>query len=72
MLSKIMGAISNEQFIEEDLYDRLSDALLERLKDINSRVICQAIAGIYRLQDPNDRVIEFFCCYFIHFYSKTK
>ena len=56
MLSKIMSAISNEQFIEEDLYDRLSDALLERLKDINSRVIVQAISGIYRLQDPNDRV----------------
>ncbi len=56
ILAKLMGAISNEQFIDEDLYDRLSDALLERLKDINSRVQVQAIAAIYRLQDPNDRV----------------
>jgi hypothetical protein len=56
MLSKLMGAISNDQFIDEDLYDRLSDALLERLKDINSRVQVQAIAAIYRLQDPNNRV----------------
>jgi len=37
ILAKLMGAISNEQFIDEDLYDRLSDALLERLKDVNSR-----------------------------------
>jgi len=33
----------------------LSDSLLERLKDINSRVQSQAISAIYRLQDPNDR-----------------
>lgn len=50
-----MGTISNEQFIDEDLYDRLCDALLERLKDINSRVQVQALSAIYRLQDPTDR-----------------
>jgi hypothetical protein len=50
-----MSAISNEQFIDEDLYDRLCDAMLERLKDINSRVQVQALSAIYRLQDPNDR-----------------
>lgn len=55
ILSKLMCAINNEQFIDEDLYDRLCDSLLERLKDINSRVQVQAIAAIYRLQDPNDR-----------------
>ncbi len=55
ILSKLMGAINNEQFIDEDLYDRLCDALLERLKDVNSRVQVQAVAAIYRLQDPNDR-----------------
>lgn len=38
MLSKLMTAINNDQFIDEDVYDRLSDHLLERLKDINSRV----------------------------------
>ena len=32
ILSKLMAAISNEQFIDEDLYDRLCDGLLERLK----------------------------------------
>lgn len=55
MLAKLMIAISNDQFIDEDLFDRLCDALLERLKDINSRVQVQAISAIYRLQDPNDR-----------------
>lgn len=50
-----MGVISNEQSIDEDLFDRLCDAMLERLKDINSRVQVQAISAIYRLQDPNDR-----------------
>jgi hypothetical protein len=38
MLSKLMSAINNDQFIDEDVYDRLCDHLLERLKDINSRV----------------------------------
>lgn len=55
ILSKLMVAISNDQFIDEDLYDRLSDSLLERLKDVNSRVQAQAISAIYRLQDPNDK-----------------
>lgn len=55
ILSKIMSAINNDQFIDEDLYDNLCDALLERLKDINSRVQVQAITAIYRLQDPNDK-----------------
>ena len=50
-----MSAISNDQFMDEDLFDRLSDALLERLKDINSRVQVQALAAIYRLQEPSDR-----------------
>ena len=45
----------NDQVVDEDLFDRLCDAMLERLKDINSRVQVQAIAAIYRLQDPNDR-----------------
>jgi hypothetical protein len=50
-----MGAISNDQFLDEDLFDRLSDSLLERLKDINSRVQVQALSAIFRLQDPSDR-----------------
>ena len=48
-------AINNEQLIDEDLFDKLCDAMLERLKDINSRVQIQAIAAIFRLQDPADR-----------------
>lgn len=55
ILGKLMSGISNDQFIDEDLYDRLSDSLLERLKDVNSRVQAQAISAIYRLQDPNDK-----------------
>jgi condensin complex subunit 3 len=64
MLAKLMTAINNEQFIDEDLFDSLCDAMLERLKDINSRVQVQAISAIYRLQDPNDRncrVIQGMC-----------
>lgn len=55
ILSRLMSVISNDQSIDEELYDRLCDAMLERLKDINSRVQVQAISAIYRLQDPNDR-----------------
>ncbi|RNA41324.1 Condensin complex subunit 3 [Brachionus plicatilis] len=55
ILSRLMSVISNDQSIDEDLFDRLCDAMLERLKDINSRVQVQAISAIYRLQDPTDR-----------------
>ncbi|RNA16242.1 condensin complex subunit 3, partial [Brachionus plicatilis] len=55
ILSGLMSVISNDQSIDEDLFDRLCDAMLERLKDINSRVQLQAISAIYRLQDPTDR-----------------
>jgi hypothetical protein len=55
LLTKLMVALNNDQFIDEDLYDRLSDSLLERLKDVNSRVQVQAISAIYRLQDPSDK-----------------
>jgi hypothetical protein len=55
ILAKLMSAINNDQFIDEDLYDRLCDAMMERLRDINSKVQVQAISAIYRLQDPNDR-----------------
>lgn len=55
ILAKIMSSINNQQFIEEDLFDKLTDAMIERLKDINSRVQVQAISAIFRLQDPNDK-----------------
>lgn len=55
LLSKLMSVMSNDQSIDEDLFDLLCDSTLERLKDINSRVQVQAISAIYRLQDPNDR-----------------
>ncbi len=54
ILAKLMTAIHDEQFIDEDLFDSLCDAMVERLRDINSRVQVQAISAIYRLQDPND------------------
>jgi condensin complex subunit 3 len=54
ILSKLMIALNNDQ-IDEDIFDLICDSMLERLKDINSRVQQQAIAAIYRLQDPNDR-----------------
>lgn len=51
-----MSSINNDnQFIEEDLFDKLCDAMLERLKDVNSKVQTQAVVAIHRLQDPNDR-----------------
>lgn len=55
LLAKLMGAMSNDQFIDEELFDEMCDAMLERLKDISSRVQVQAINSIHRLQDPNDR-----------------
>ena len=46
-----MDSISDEQLIDEDLYESLLNALLERLKDIKSRVQVQAIKASYKFQN---------------------
>ena len=50
-----MSLINSDEFIDEDLFDKICDAMMVRLKDINSRVQTQAVTAIHRLQDPNDR-----------------
>ena len=62
MLAKLMSTINN-QSIDADLFDRICDAMLERLKDEdgNYNVQVQAIGAVCRLQQPKDcncRVIE--------------
>ena len=37
-MGKMMSVVSNDHFLDEDVYFKLSDTLLERLKDVNSRV----------------------------------
>jgi hypothetical protein len=66
-MAKIM--INSDEFIGEELFDRICDAMMVRLKDINSRVQTQAVTTIHRLQDPNEReyrVIEAFIFPFNH------
>ena len=58
-----MSLINSDEFLDEELFDRICDAMMVRLKDINSRVQIQAVTAIHRLQDPDDRecrVIEAF------------
>lgn len=38
LMGKMMSVVSNDHFLDEDVYFKLSDTLLERLKDVNSRV----------------------------------
>jgi hypothetical protein len=52
-MAKIM--INSDEFVGEELFDRICDAMMVRLKDINSRVQTQAVTTIHRLQDPNER-----------------
>jgi hypothetical protein len=54
-----MGAISSDQINDDDLFERLSKALLERMKDTKLRVRVKAIFAIYRLQNPDDIVRTF-------------
>lgn len=46
--------MSENAQIDDELYDRIYDAMLVRLKDKFPNVRIQAVLALGRLQDPND------------------
>lgn len=52
LIGKMMSVVSNDHFLDEDVYFKLSDTLLERLKDVNSRVQVTILTNVFS-KDPN-------------------
>ncbi|XP_071411317.1 condensin complex subunit 3 isoform X1 [Pithys albifrons albifrons] len=54
LVNKILGSMPENAQIDDDLFDKINDAMLIRLKDKFSNVRIQAVLALSRLQDPKD------------------
>ncbi|NXI99810.1 CND3 protein, partial [Psophia crepitans] len=54
LVNKILGNMPENAQIDDDLFDKINEAMLIRLKDKFSNVRIQAVLALSRLQDPKD------------------
>ncbi|XP_072719490.1 condensin complex subunit 3 isoform X2 [Ciconia boyciana] len=54
LVNKILGNMPENAQIDDDLFDKINEAMLIRLKDKFSNVRIQAVLALARLQDPKD------------------
>ncbi|KFQ13345.1 Condensin complex subunit 3, partial [Leptosomus discolor] len=54
LVNKILGNMPENAQIDDDLFDKIHEAMLVRLKDKFSNVRIQAVLALSRLQDPKD------------------
>ena len=52
LLNKILKYMGEEACIDDDLYNKIYDGMLERLKDKVAEIRAQAVMALQRLQDP--------------------
>ncbi|XP_067386414.1 condensin complex subunit 3 isoform X2 [Emydura macquarii macquarii] len=54
LVNKLLGSMPENAQIDDDLFDKINDAMLIRLKDKIPNVRIQAVLALARLQDPSD------------------
>ncbi|NXL45971.1 CND3 protein, partial [Podilymbus podiceps] len=54
LVNKILGNMPENAQIDDDLFDKINEAMLVRLRDKFSNVRIQAVLALSRLQDPKD------------------
>ncbi|GCB63598.1 hypothetical protein scyTo_0004454 [Scyliorhinus torazame] len=54
LINKLLGSMSENAQIDDELYDHIYEAMLVRLKDKFPNVRIQAVLALSRLQDPTD------------------
>ncbi|XP_025908196.1 condensin complex subunit 3 [Nothoprocta perdicaria] len=54
LVNKLLGNMPENAQIDDDLFDKINEAMLVRLKDKFSNVRIQAVLALSRLQDPKD------------------
>ncbi|KFO94700.1 Condensin complex subunit 3, partial [Buceros rhinoceros silvestris] len=54
LVNRILGNMPENAQIDDDLFDKINEAMLIRLKDKFSNVRIQAVLALSRLQDPKD------------------
>ena len=66
LINKLLGNMPENAQIDDDLFDKIKEAMLIRLKDKIPNVRLQAVLALSRLQDPKDEecsVSNGMCCY---------
>ena len=54
LINKLLGNMPENAQIDDDLFDKIKEAMLIRLKDKIPNVRLQAVLALSRLQDPKD------------------
>ena len=54
LINKLLKYMGEEAAIDDDLYNKIYDGMLERLKDKVAEIRSQAVTALQRLQDPKD------------------
>ncbi|XP_065261188.1 condensin complex subunit 3 [Emys orbicularis] len=54
LVNKLLGSMPENAQIDDDLFDKINEAMLIRLRDKIPNVRLQAVLALARLQDPND------------------
>uniref|UniRef100_A0A2K6EJL1 Non-SMC condensin I complex subunit G n=2 Tax=Propithecus coquereli TaxID=379532 RepID=A0A2K6EJL1_PROCO len=54
LINKLLGSMPENAQIDDDVFDKINEAMLIRLKDKISNVRIQAVLALSRLQDPKD------------------
>ncbi|XP_068536096.1 condensin complex subunit 3 [Anas acuta] len=54
LVNKLLGSMPENAQIDDDLFDKINEAMMIRLKDKFSNVRIQAVLALSRLQDPKD------------------
>ncbi|XP_070541488.1 condensin complex subunit 3-like [Ptychodera flava] len=55
MINKLLNQMGDDAQIDDDLFDRIYDNMLVRLRDKKASVRVQAVTALARLQDPSDK-----------------
>ena len=66
LLNKLLKYMGEDACIDDDLYNRIYDGMLERLKDKVAEIRSQAVTALQRLQDPRDEECPIIRAYLFH------
>ena len=66
LINKLLKYMGEEAAIDDDLYGKIYDGMLERLKDKVAEIRSQAVTALQRLQDPKDEQCPIIRAYLFH------
>ncbi|XP_076748823.1 chromosome associated protein G [Xylocopa sonorina] len=65
-LNMLLNSMGHQAFIDDQLCDRITEVMMDRLLDKSPKVRAQAILALHRLQDPADDQCQVIKMYILH------